>query len=181
VLRDVYFIPKLRTNLISLGQLTEIDHRVVMEDDEISVLEKYPPRLIMCVQSTTIRSYKIESKSIEPTCLLASLGDQAWLWHGMLGHVNFQALRKLIDKEMVGCVPLVRNPDQVCQSCLAAKQTRAPFPRSTHWRADEPLELVHVDLCGPIIIATAGGNKYFMLLVDDCKRWRTMFMLKSKD
>jgi hypothetical protein len=26
VLRDVYFIPKLRANLISLGQLTEIGH-----------------------------------------------------------------------------------------------------------------------------------------------------------
>jgi hypothetical protein len=26
------------------------------------------------------------------------------------------------------------------------------------------LDLVHVDLCGPITPSTAGGNKYFMLL-----------------
>jgi hypothetical protein len=64
---------------------------------------------------------------------------------------------------------------------LVAKQTRIPFPHSTHWRADETLELVHVDLCGPITPSTVGGNKYFMLIIDDCTRWSTMFMLKSKD
>jgi hypothetical protein len=58
-------------------------------------------------------------------------------------------MRKLVDKDKVGGVPLVQKPNQVCQSCFATKQTRVPFPHSTHWRADEPLELVHVDLCGP--------------------------------
>jgi hypothetical protein len=49
------------------------------------------------------------------------------------------------------------------------------------WRADEPLELVHVDLCGPITPETVGGNKYFMLIVDDCTRWMNVTVLKSKD
>jgi hypothetical protein len=181
LLNDVYFIPKLRANLISLGQLTEIGHRVVMDEDEITVSEKNPPRLIMSVQRSGNRLYKIELKCVEPTCLLASLEDQGWLWHGRLCHVNFQALKQLADKEMVGGVPLIQKPDQLCQSCLVAKQTRIPFPHSTHWRADEPLELVHVDLCGPITPSTVGGNKYFMLIIDDCTRWSTVFMLKSKD
>jgi hypothetical protein len=69
----------------------------------------------------------------------------------------------------------------VCSDCLAAKQTRATFPRATQWHADEKLKLVHVDLCGPITPETAGGNKYFMLLVDDHSRWMEVHMLKSKD
>jgi hypothetical protein len=107
--------------------------------------------------------------------------DQGWLWHGRLGHVNFHALKQLADKEMVGGVPLIQKPDQVCQSCLVAKQARFSFPRSTLWRADEPLGLVHVDSCGPITPASVSGNKYFMLCVDDCTRWCSVFMLKSKD
>jgi hypothetical protein len=43
------------------------------------------------------------------------------------------------------------------------------------------VELLHIDLCGPITPATVGGNKYFMLIVDDCSRWMSVFMLKSKD
>lgn len=52
LLNDVYFIPKLKANLISLGQLTEIGHRVVMDEDEITVTEKFPPRLIMCAENS---------------------------------------------------------------------------------------------------------------------------------
>ena len=66
VLRNVYFIPKLRANLISLGKLTEIGHRVVMDDDEIIVSEKNPPRWIMCVQRIANRLYKIELNAVEP-------------------------------------------------------------------------------------------------------------------
>lgn len=76
---------------------------------------------------------------------------------------------------------MIQHPDQVCQACLAAEQTRKPFPNSAKWRAEEPLQLVHVDLCGPITPFTVVGNKYFMMLVDDCTRWTTVFMLKTKD
>ena len=48
-------------------------------------------------------------------------------------------------------------------------------------RAEEPLGLVHVDLCGPITPSSVSGNNYFMLLIDDCTRWCTVYMLKSKD
>jgi hypothetical protein len=36
-------------------------------------------------------------------------------------------------------------------------------------------------LCGPITPGTVGGNRYFMLLVDDYSRWTYVYMLKSKD
>ena len=56
-------------------------------------------------------------------------------------------------------VPLIEHPDQVCHSCLAAKQTQKSFPQCAKWRADGPLELIHVDLCGPITPEIVGGNK----------------------
>ena len=74
---------------MSLGQLIEIGHRVVMDDDFIEVCEKSLERMIMRVQRTVNRLYKIELKSVEPVCLLANVGDVSWLWHGRLGHVNF--------------------------------------------------------------------------------------------
>jgi hypothetical protein len=44
------------------------------------------------------------------------------------------------------------------------------------------LELVHVDLCGPITPSTAGGNKYFMLLKErtgQSWRWQDLFFAKE--
>ena len=49
------------------------------------------------------------------------------------------------------------------------------------WRPTKALELVHIDLCGPITQGTVGGNKYFMLLIDDFSRWSYVYMLKTKD
>ncbi|CAD6266153.1 unnamed protein product [Miscanthus lutarioriparius] len=181
VLYDVYYIPKLKSNLVSLGQLTEIGHRVLMDDDLIEVIEKNPERVLMRVQRTVNRLYKIELKPIEPVCFLTHVSDQSWLWHGRLGHVNFQSLRLLAEKEMAGGIPLIEHPDQVCQSCLAAKQTRCSFPQTSRWRADEPLELLHIDLCGPITPVTVGGSRYFILIVDDCTRWMSVSVLKTKD
>lgn len=42
------------------------------------------------------------------------------------------------------------------------------------------LELVHGDLCGPITLATPGGKKFFLLMVDDYSRYMWMELLPSK-
>ena len=43
------------------------------------------------------------------------------------------------------------------------------------------LELVHGDLCGPIMPSTNGGWRYFLLLMDDCNRYMWLQLLTSKD
>ena len=43
------------------------------------------------------------------------------------------------------------------------------------------LELIHGDLCGPITPSTPGGNKYFLLLVDDYSRMMWVYMIKTKE
>jgi hypothetical protein len=36
-------------------------------------------------------------------------------------------------------------------------------------------------ICVVLLLLTVGGKKYFMLLVDDCTRWMSVSILKSKD
>jgi hypothetical protein len=56
----------------------------------------------------------------------------------------------------------------------------APFPKQAKYRADKPLELVHGDLCGPITLATPGGQRYNLLLVDDATRYMWVAFLTEK-
>jgi len=72
---EVFFIPKLRSNLISLGQLTETRHRIVLDDDVLEVSEKNPFKLIMKVDRTPNILYKVELKIAVPICFLASVND----------------------------------------------------------------------------------------------------------
>ena len=77
VLSDVYYIPKLRSNLVSLGQLIETGHRITLDDDELEVCDKQSDRMIMRVSRTQNRLYKIDLKTVETSCLIADIGNQA--------------------------------------------------------------------------------------------------------
>ena len=177
----MYYIPSLRCNMVSLGQLTETGHRVVMDGDVLEVFDKSPWRLLMRVRRTSNSLYRIELKVANPVSLPTRLEDPAWLWHARLGHVNFQAMKKLADKGMAVGVPAITHPNQLCQACLVAKQIRQPFPAMAQFRAEAPLELLHMDLCGPITPTTMAGNRYFLLIVDDFTRWMWVFVIKTKD
>lgn len=86
----------------------------------------------------------------------------------------------MADKEMAIGMPRIDHPNQLHKGYLVAKQTRLPFPTQANFRADKPLQLVHADLYGPITPVTLGGNKYFLLLVDDLSRWMWVYMIKEK-
>jgi transposase InsO family protein len=82
---------------------------------------------------------------------------------------------------MVRGLPLINHVEQVCDSCLAGKQRRLPFPSEAKYRAKEKLELVHGVICGLVTPATPSGNKLFLLLVDDLSRYMWLVLLSSKD
>jgi len=44
-----------------------------------------------------------------------------------------------------------------------------------------PLELLHIDLFGPVNIASLYGSKYGLVIVDDYSRWTWVKFLRSKD
>jgi len=122
---------------------------------------------------------KIKLKAL--VCLLASMDDQAWLWHARYGHLNFRSLCELGAKEMVVGMLVIQHVEQVCDGCALGKQHRAPFPKVSAYRADKVLEMVHVDLCGHITPPTPGGKSFFLLIVDDHSRYMWLELMATKD
>jgi transposase InsO family protein len=45
---------------------------------------------------------------------------------------------------------------------------------------DRPLELLHMDLFGPIAYISIGGTKYCLVIVDDYSRFIWVFFLQEK-
>lgn len=157
VLDGVYFIPTLRSNIISLGQLSEEVHRVVLNGTNMCVYDSCG-RLLMQVQRSINRLYKIQINDIQQQCLLSKNEQETWLWHQRLGHVNFTALQLMSKHHMTHGLPLITQPKENCGGCLMSKQTRKSFPSQTSFVAKAALELVHMDLCGPISPTTPAGN-----------------------
>jgi transposase InsO family protein len=179
-LTSVYYIPKLENNIISLGQLEEQGCRIEMVNGGLIVFDTAGQMLIK-VKRTINRLYVLNIELAKPVCLLASTTSEAWKWHTRLGHVNFQTLKRMSHEGLVEGLPHIDHVEQVCEGCLVGKQRRVPFPSTTQYRAEEVLDLVHGDICGPILPPTPGGNKYFLLLVDDHSRYMWIALMPSKD
>jgi len=77
-------------------------------------------------------------------------------------------------------LPVISHVGQFCDTCVITKHRRAPFPSEAQYRAQDPLELVHGDLYGPIAPTTPGGRRFFLLLVDDATRYMWVALLTTK-
>ncbi|GJW69991.1 zinc finger, CCHC-type containing protein [Tanacetum coccineum] len=180
IVSDVYYIPNLKSNILSLGQLTEIGCKVIMDGNKLTLYDK-SKKLLMKVERSKNRLYSIRLQIDTPICLLANVDNQAWLWHARLGHLNFDDINKMTRKGLVEGIPRINHAGQICDACLLGKHSRTPFPNQAKFRSKNPLDLVYGDLCGPISPATHSGKKLIFLLVDDCTRFMWAYFLTSKD
>lgn len=178
-LTGVYYIPRLRNSILSVGQLDEGGSRVVIEDGVLRVWDR-ERRLLARVERSQNRLYILRLQVARPLCLAAHHDNGAWLWHERLGHVNFGAIEKMSRLEMARGLPRIDHVEQFCDTCVLTKHRHGAFPKQSRYRADNPLELVHGDLCGPITPSTPGGRHFFLLLVDDATRFMWVLILAAK-
>jgi len=90
------------------------------------------------------------------------------LWHARFGHLNYDSLR-LLKKNGVAGLPTIPRKLKQCDACILGKHSKQSF-HDSHSRARRKLELIHSDLCGPMPISSANGNKYIMTFIDDYTR-----------
>jgi hypothetical protein len=115
----------------------------------------------------------------EEKCFL-SKQDESWLWHRRLGHLIFDNLIKSNKKEAVRDMPKVIKPsDSVYKHCQIGKQIRASLKKKEH-STTKPLEIIHIDLCGPTRTKSVYEEHYFMLIIDDYTRMYWVYFLKQK-
>jgi len=100
------------------------------------------------------------------------------LWHRRLGHLGIASLKQLLplsDFADPATVLTVEN----CAVCIKAKQQRKII-RQPVLRTQKPFELIHSDLCGPILPVSPTGARYFILYIDDFSRTAFLHFLYSK-
>ncbi|GJW67589.1 putative ribonuclease H-like domain-containing protein [Tanacetum coccineum] len=131
--------------------------------------------------------YSLDLKNIIPsggiTCLVAkATKDEAVLWHRRLGHVNFKNINKLVKGNLVRGLPSKTfKLDHSCLACRKGKQHRASCKKIEERTVREPLELLHMDLFGPVSVESVNRKKYCLVVTDDCSKFSWVFFLAYKD
>ncbi|CAL5371264.1 unnamed protein product [Camellia sinensis] len=183
VVSEVFFVPELKNNLLSIGQLQERGLAILIQHGKLKI---YHPEkgLIIQTEMTTNRMFVLLANSLspKPACLYTSTQDLAHLWHCRYGHLSYKGLRTLQFKKMVHGIPQFKSPSTVCANCMIGKQHRDSIPKKSNWRATEKLQLVHADLCGPISPISNSKKRYIICFIDDFtkKAWTYFLVEKSE-
>ncbi|GJY07887.1 putative ribonuclease H-like domain-containing protein [Tanacetum coccineum] len=107
---------------------------------------------------------------------------KSWLWHQRLSHLNFDTINDLARNDLVIGLPKFKyHKEHICPSCEQGKSKRASHPPKPVPNSKQRLHLLHMDLCGPMGIASINGKRYVLVIVDDYSRYTWVVFLRSKD
>jgi len=159
VIEEVLYVPGLKTNLLSLGQLLQKGFVMKMEDNSLSIFDQ-SKRLVIKANLSKNRTFRVVMKVVKHQCFSTIEKEVEWLWHLRLGHLNFRDLFQLIQRTMVKGLLVVNILETVCQECVQCKQTRGSFQSCLPHKTSERLEIMYSYVCGPIQMKTPGGSRY---------------------
>nr|AAV44188.1 putative polyprotein [Oryza sativa Japonica Group] len=118
---------------------------------------------------------------VNPEACLIAKSSMGWLWHRRLAHVGMRNLATLLKGEhILRLTNVTFEKDRVCSACQAGKQVGNPHPIKNIMTTTRPLELLHMDLFGPMVYISIGGNKYDFFIVDDFSRFTWVYFLHDK-
>ncbi|GJS88916.1 putative ribonuclease H-like domain-containing protein [Tanacetum coccineum] len=188
---DVYFVDELKFNLFSVSEMRDKKNSVLFTESKCLILS--PSFKLLDESQVVLRAprkddvYSLDLKNIVPsggiTCLYANAtADESKLWHRRLGHVNFKNINKLVKGHLVRGLPSkVFVNDHTYVACKKGKQHKASCKAKLDRIIRKPLELLHMDLFGPVSIESINKKRYCLVVTDDFSRFSWVFFLATKD
>ncbi|KAJ9547140.1 hypothetical protein OSB04_019683 [Centaurea solstitialis] len=182
-IKKVLYVEGLSHNLFSASQfcdgynivLFSIINCLIINSDGVEIFEGRRFYNLYVVDFPVIDSSK-------PVCLFTkATKGESWLWHRRFSHQNFSDITKLANGGLVKGLPkLTFDRDSLCPACQMGKMKRSSHKSKTESSCQSPLEMLHMDLCGPMRIQSISGKKYILVMVDEYSRYTWLEFLRMK-
>ena len=148
-LDNVFYVPGMKKNLMTISQLTSVGNFVVFGPNDVKVYHNFKVSgtpLIEGRRMDFIYVMSAETAYVNKT----RKNETVDLWNARLSHVSYSKLKTIINKSILNGLPqLDIREDMVCVGCQYGKAHQLPFKESK-FRAKQPLELVHSDVFGHV-------------------------------
>ncbi|KAJ9544838.1 LOW QUALITY PROTEIN: hypothetical protein OSB04_024545 [Centaurea solstitialis] len=179
--KRVAYVEGLMHNLLSISQLCDKNHKVSFSKKKYKVKNKRKEVILTGVSQADIYIINMNT-STDNFCFVSRAStDTNWLWHKRLSHLNFKTLNQLCINNLVVGLPDFRYTKvSLCSACEKGKQSRASFKSKQISSISSPLQLLHMDLFGPVNVHSIAGKKYTLVIVDEYSRYTWVFFLRSK-
>uniref|UniRef100_A0A2N9GVI4 Integrase catalytic domain-containing protein n=1 Tax=Fagus sylvatica TaxID=28930 RepID=A0A2N9GVI4_FAGSY len=165
---DVFCVPKLHLNLLSVGQLTELGLNLFFSSRGCLVQDSRTGQIVGTARKVgrlfELTSLHFPSSSVSAPVIAASASIE--LWHSRLGHVSLPRIQTLVSRGLLGSVS--SSPFD-CMPCQLGKQPALPFNNSESI-ASATFDLIHSDVWGPSPVPTTQYSKAIKVFRSDNAR-----------
>ena len=93
------------------------------------------------------------------------------------GHIGVKSMKKLHADGLLESLDY--ESFDTCKPCLMGKMTKTPFS-GTMERANDLLEIIQTDVCGPMSVEARGEYCYFLTFTNDLSRYGYNYLMKHK-
>jgi len=185
ILNDVFYVPELNKNIISVSKLTQQSYKVVFftynDKPCSSIYDKNGKRItnitsniqniyILWLATTEINFNNKPKNNIVLTHLThLNKAEKINLWHRRLGHFNINNIKNKL---------LKLNIHYKCPICSNSKLRNLPHKKTKN-KSKYIFELIYMDLVGPIT-ESIHNNKYFISILDDFSRFGWVIFIQNK-
>ncbi|GKC72703.1 retrovirus-related pol polyprotein from transposon TNT 1-94 [Tanacetum coccineum] len=180
----VYYVEGLGHNLFLVGKFYDGDLEVAFRSNTCYVRNLKGDDLFTGSRDSNLYTFSIsEMATSSPVCLMSrATSTKSWLWHHWLSHLNFGTINQLTSHDLVDGLPKFKyHKNHLCLACEHGKSKKALLPPKLVPSTESKLELLHIDLCGPMRVASINGKKYILVIVDDYSRYTWVYFLRTKD
>ena len=129
LIEDVYYIPDMKSNILSVGQLLEKGHRVYSKEKTLNMEDKNG-KVIASVEMALNRMFKMNIGSFEAKCLKVNCQELAELWHHRFAHLGYGNLKDAT-KTVVG-LPKLSFEHRFCEGFVIGKHPRHSFGQAKY-------------------------------------------------
>jgi len=185
VLSGVLFVPRVGGNLISVGRLIDARYDVsfgsticIISKEQDCLKGRRQGNLYYLQDENKIEMAHLQPASNKP------MPETVTVWHKMLGHRTLDQaaihyLQPRVSDFKIKSDKEISGEQNLCETCACGRQHKEAITGSRD-KANEPLEVVHTDICGPIQVSTINGERYFITFIDEKSGRIAVTLLKTK-
>ena len=173
-LKDVRFIPSLKRNLISIGQLDQDGYCTTFTGSEWKITKE-----AMVIAHGKKNGTLYVTFSLEIIIVIEKLDEKLKIWHQRLSHMSE------LERDEGSCFK-----EEVARSKISRLQSMrglyfwenesGQFLKIDNPPKIEKLKLVHTNMWVPSPMSSIGGSLYYVTFIDDSTRKVRVYFLKKK-
>ncbi|GKC67101.1 retrovirus-related pol polyprotein from transposon TNT 1-94 [Tanacetum coccineum] len=166
----VYYVEGLEHNLFSVKQFCDSNLEVAFRQHTCFIRNLEGVDLLTGSRGDNLYTLSFgDMMASSPICLLSkATKTKSWLWHRRLSHLNFGTINHLARHGLVRGLPKLKfEKDHLCSAYAMGKSKKKPHKPKSKDTNQEKLYLLHMDLCGPMCVASINGKKYILVIIDD--------------